>query len=127
MFKEAKVFSSFSVNDIDKAKEFYSVTLGLEVTQDLEMEGLLTLHIKGGAEIKIYPKLDHTPAVFTILNFQVEDIENAVDELTKRGITFEQYDGNLRTDEKGIFRGGAPLIAWFKDPAGNILSLLQEK
>lgn len=126
MLKNTKAFSSFSVNDIEKAKEFYGKTLELEVTEDLEMEGILHLHIEGGGETIIYPKPDHTPATFTVLNFPVEDIENAVDKLTKRGIVFEQYDGSLKTDEKGIFRGGGPLIAWFKDPAGNILSVLEE-
>lgn len=124
MFKETRAFSGFSVNDIQKAKEFYSQALGLEVS---EMNGLLNLHIAGGSEILIYPKPDHTPATFTILNFPVDDIEEAVDELTKRGVRFEIYnEQDLKTDEKGIFRGGGPLIAWFKDPAGNILSVLEE-
>lgn len=125
MFKNTKAFGSFSVNDIEKAKGFYGKTLGLKVTQDMEMEGILNLHIDGGGEIIVYPKENHIPATFTILNFPVKDIENAVDELTKRGVTFEQYEGDLKTDEKGIFRGGGPLIAWFKDPAGNILSVLE--
>lgn len=125
MFKNTKAFSGFSVNDIQKAKNFYSQTLGLEVS---EMNGLLTLHIAGGTEILIYPKPDHTPATFTILNFPVDNIEQAVDELTKRGVRFEIYnEKDLKTDEKGIFRGGGPLIAWFKDPAGNILSVLEQK
>jgi predicted enzyme related to lactoylglutathione lyase len=124
MFKETKAFSGFSVNDIQKAKAFYSQTLGLEVS---EMNGLLNLHIAGGTNILIYPKPNHTPATFTILNFPVGDIEQAVAELTKRGVHFEIYnEKDLKTDEKGIFRGGGPLIAWFKDPAGNILSVLEE-
>ncbi len=127
MFRNTKAFSGFSVNEIQKAKEFYSQTLGLEVSEDQEMGGLLNLHITGGTEILIYPKPNHTPATFTILNFPVKDIEEAVDELTKRGVRFEQYEGALKTDEKGIYRGGGPKIAWFKDPAGNILSVLEEK
>jgi catechol 2,3-dioxygenase-like lactoylglutathione lyase family enzyme len=125
MFKEVKAFSGFSVNDIQKAKEFYSQTLGLEVS---EMNGLLNLHIAGGSNILIYPKPNHTSATFTILNFPVDNIEQAVDELTKRSVRFEIYnEEDLKTDEKGIARGEGPLIAWFKDPAGNILSVLEEK
>jgi predicted enzyme related to lactoylglutathione lyase len=127
MFKKTKAFSGFSVNDIQKAKEFYSQTLGLEVSELPEMGGLLTLHIAGGSNILIYPKPDHTPATFTILNFPVDNIEQAVDELTKRGVRFEIYnEAELKTDEKGISRGEGPLIAWFKDPAGNILSVLEQ-
>jgi catechol 2,3-dioxygenase-like lactoylglutathione lyase family enzyme len=122
MFKDTKAFSGFSVNDIQKAKQFYSQTLGLEVT---EANGLLNLHIAGDSTILIYPKDNHTPATFTILNFPVEDVERSVDELTGKGIRFEHYDETeLKTDEKGIFRGGGPLIAWFTDPAGNILSVI---
>ena len=125
MFKNTKAFSSFSVNDIQKAKEFYGGTLGLEV---LESDGMLTLYIAGGTNILIYPKPNHTPATFTILNFPVDNVEDAVEELTKRGVRFEIYDmDELKTDEKGIFRGEGPKIAWFKDPAGNILSVLEEK
>ncbi|MGH7848747.1 MAG: VOC family protein [Thermodesulfobacteriota bacterium] len=125
MFKNTKAFSSFSVNDIGKAKEFYGGTLGLEV---LESDGMLTLHITGGTNILIYPKPNHTPATFTILNFPVDNVEDAVEELTSRGVRFEIYnEGELKTDEKGIFRGEGPRIAWFKDPAGNILSVLEEK
>lgn len=124
MFRDTHAFSGFSVDDVQSAKEFYSQTLGLEVS---EMNGLLTLHIAGGTQILIYPKPNHTPATFTILNFRVEDIERAVDELTRRGVHFEHYDEeDLKTDEKGISRGGGPLIAWFRDPAGNILSVLEE-
>jgi catechol 2,3-dioxygenase-like lactoylglutathione lyase family enzyme len=125
MFKNTKAFSSFSVNDIQKAKEFYGGTLGLEV---LESDGMLTLHIAGGTNLLVYPKPNHTPATFTILNFPVDNVEDAVEELTKRGVRFEIYDmDELKTDEKGIFRGEGPKIAWFKDPAGNILSVLEEK
>ena len=123
MFRDAKAFSGFSVDDIPKAREFYGQTLGLDVT---EQHGLLFLHIAGGSKILVYPKPDHAPASFTILNFPVGDIEEAVGELNRRGVRFERYEGELKTDEKGIFRGGGPLIAWFKDPAGNTLSVLEE-
>lgn len=125
MFKQAKAFSGFSVDDLQKAKAFYGEVLGLEVTE-IEM-GLLELHIEGGNNILIYPKPNHVPATFTILNFPVKDVEKAVDELTQYGVQFEQYEGEIKTDEKGISRGeGGPNIAWFKDPAGNILSVLEE-
>jgi catechol 2,3-dioxygenase-like lactoylglutathione lyase family enzyme len=123
MFKDTKAFSGFSVNDLQKAKEFYGQTLGLEVS---EANGLLQLHIAGGTNILMYPKDNHTPATFTILNFPVDNIEQAVDGLARRGVHFESYNqGDLVTDEKGISRGGGPKIAWFKDPAGNILSVLE--
>ncbi len=126
MFKDTKAFSGFSVNDLQKAKEFYGQTLGLEVA-DGPM-GVLQLNIAGGAVILIYPKPNHMPATFTILNFPVDDIERAVAELAKRGVRFEQYDNpDIKTDEKGIHRGDVgPKIAWFKDPAGNILSVLED-
>jgi len=125
MFKDTKAFSGFSVNDMQKAKEFYSKTLGLDVS---EANGLLQLHLAGGTTILIYPKENHIPATFTILNFPVNNIEQAVDELASRGVHFESYnDGELVTDEKGISRGGGPKIAWFKDPADNILSVLEEQ
>ena len=124
MFKDTKAFSGFAVNDAQKAKEFYGQTLGLEVS---ESYGLLRLHIAGGTTILMYPKENHIPATFTILNFPVANIEQTVDELARRGVRFEPYnDGDLVTDEKGIFRGGGPKIAWFRDPAGNILSVLEE-
>jgi predicted enzyme related to lactoylglutathione lyase len=126
MFKNTKAFSSFSINDLEKAKEFYGKTLGLEISDVPEMGGLLTLHMKGGNEIMIYSKPGHTPATFTILNFPVDDIEETVDELTKRGVSFEHYKGDLETDERGISHGNGMKIAWFKDPAGNILSILEE-
>ncbi|CAM5682003.1 VOC family protein [Streptomyces purpurascens] len=122
MFSKTKAFSGFSVNDIDAARAFYGDTLGLRVSEE---NGLLFLHIAGDRDTLVYPKEDHTPATFTILNFPVDDIEAAVDELTKRGVRFEHYD-HLKADDKGIFRGGGPLIAWFTDPAGNVLSVLQE-
>src|SRR6266567_4080880 len=125
MFKDTKAFSGFSVNDIQKAKEFYGLTLGLDVS---ESYGLLTLHIAGGTKILMYPKANHAPASFTILNFPVANIEQAVDDLSRRGVRFESYhEGGLVTDEKGIFHGGGPKIAWFKDPADNILSVLEQE
>jgi predicted enzyme related to lactoylglutathione lyase len=127
MFRDTHAFSGFSVNDVHKAKQFYGQTLGLEVAEVPQMQNLLELHLAGGAKVLIYPKPDHRPATFTILNFPVDNVEKAVDELGKRGVRFERYDGEIKTDEKGIFRGGGPLIAWFKDPAGNILSVLDEK
>ena len=127
MFKNTKAFSGFSVNDLEKAKEFYGQTLGLDVA-DAPM-GTLQLNIAGGTVIFVYPKPNHTPATFTILNFSVENIDAAVDELTKRGVRFEKYDNaDIKTDEKGIHRGDeGPKIAWFKDPAGNILSVLEDQ
>jgi catechol 2,3-dioxygenase-like lactoylglutathione lyase family enzyme len=124
MLDASKAFSGFSVNDIDKAKEFYGKTLGLKVSED---HGMLTLHLSGNAPVLIYPKDNHTPASFTILNFPVKDVDKAVADLGKRGVRFEKYtDPGIKTDEKGIHRDGGPTIAWFKDPAGNILSVLDE-
>lgn len=123
MLTDAKAYSGFSVNDIPKAKAFYGGTLGLEVT---EAHGMLRLHLGGGASVIVYPKPNHTPATFTILNFPVPNVEAAVAELTKRGVRFEIYDlPELKTDARGIYRGRGPAIAWFKDPAGNILSVLE--
>lgn len=123
MFKETRAFSGFSTDDLQKAQEFYGQTLGIDVSED---HGMLQLHIAGGRDILVYPKANHTPATYTILNFPVENIDQVVDELTSRGVRFESYnEGDLVTDEKGIFRGGGPKIAWFKDPAGNILSVLE--
>ena len=124
MFTYTKAFSSFSVNDLQKAKDFYGGLLGLEVSESAEG---LTLNLGGGAKTFIYPKTNHTPASFTILNFPVPDIEQAVVDLGKLGIRFEQYEGTIKTDAKGIFRGNGPKIAWFKDPAGNVLSILEDK
>ena len=124
MLRDSNAFSGFSANDIPKAKEFYSRTLGLKVS---ESNGLLTLHLAGGNNVLIYPKPNHTPAGFTVLNFPVKDVDQAVDELTKRGVRFEIYDlPDIKTDKKGIMRGNGPTIAWFKDPAGNILSVLEQ-
>jgi predicted enzyme related to lactoylglutathione lyase len=120
---ESKAFSGFAAPDTGKLKEFYGPILGLKVSED---HGLLTLHLAGGNNVLIYPKADHVPATFTILNFPVGDVDRAVDELSKRGVRFEKYDGpEIKTDEKGIMRGNGPTIAWFKDPAGNILSVLE--
>jgi catechol 2,3-dioxygenase-like lactoylglutathione lyase family enzyme len=124
MLRDTKAFSGFSVDDLQKAKQFYGETLGLQVSED---NGLLTLHISGGSNVLVYPKDNHVPATFTILNFPVDDIDKTVDELVARGVSFERYDG-FQQDERGIARGissgQGPDIAWFKDPAGNILSVL---
>lgn len=121
-FKNTKAFSSFSVKDLDEAKRFYGQTLGLEVSES--DEGLI-LQTKGGIDVFIYPKPDHTPATFTVLNFVVDDVDRTVDELTKMGIRFQIYEkGELKTDDRGVFQG-KPKIAWFKDPAGNFLSILE--
>ena len=122
MFENTRAFSGFSVDDVPEARKFYGETLGLRVSEEY---GMLSLHIAGERDILIYPKPDHTPATFTILNFPVDDIEKTVDELAERGVRFERYDDS-NADEKGIYRGQGPLIAWFKDPAGNILSVLQQ-
>jgi catechol 2,3-dioxygenase-like lactoylglutathione lyase family enzyme len=123
MLEDSNAFSGFSANDIPKAKEFYGRTLGLKVS---EWNGLLTLHLAGGHNVLVYPKPNHTPAAFTVLNFPVKDVDQAVDELTKRGVRFEIYDlPNIKTDKKGIMRGNGPTIAWFKDPAENILSVIE--
>ena len=121
MLETNKAFSSFSVNDLQKAKQFYGQTLGLNIKESAEG---LELH-PGQQSIFIYPKPNHEPASFTVLNFQVNDIDAAVDELKQKGVSFERYEGELKTDEKGIHRDGGPTIAWFKDPAGNILSVLE--
>lgn len=130
MFKDSKAFSGFSTNDIDKTKAFYSQTMGLKVEELAAPMGMIKLQLATGGEVIIYPKEDHIPATFTVLNFPVVDIDQAVDELKGHGVEFEHYDGEMQTDEKGILRGRkinmGPDIAWFKDPAGNILSVLQE-
>lgn len=123
MFAYTEAFSGFSVSDIDEARKFYADTLGLPVT---EQNGLLMLRLAGGRDTLVYPKPGHVPAGFTILNFRVEDIDAAVDELASRGVRFERYEG-MEQDAKGINRGGGPYIAWFTDPAGNILSVLQDR
>lgn len=123
MFRNTKAFSGFAVSDLEAAKSFYSDTLGIEVSEE---NGMLTLHLAGDRNTLVYPKPDHVPATYTILNFPVDDIEATVDELTARGVRFERYEGTpVETDAKGIFRGGGPLIAWFTDPAGNTLSVLE--
>jgi len=125
IFKDAKCFSSFSVNDIEKAKEFYGQTLGLKVSQ--QEEGL-ELNLPGGNAVFLYPKPNHTPASFTVLNFPVKDIEDAVAELETLGLRLEKYDlPDLKTDKRGIMRGPGMQIAWFKDPAGNILSVIENE
>ncbi len=127
MVKYSKAFSSFSVNDSQKAKDFYSNKLGLKVTEVPEMKGLLNLHIKGNENVMIYPKPNHQPATFTVLNFMVPDVEKTVDELTAKGVKFEIYnEENLKTDNKGISRGPGPTIAWLRDPAGNFISIMEE-
>jgi len=126
MLDGAKAFSSFSTSDPDEAKRFYGETLGFEVSE-IDMPGLVALHVGGGTDTLIYPKGDdHQPASFTVLNFPVKDIDAAVDELSQRGIEFARYQG-FEQDEKGIARanGGGPSIAWFRDPAGNVLSVLE--
>jgi predicted enzyme related to lactoylglutathione lyase len=123
MFADTKAFSGFAVDDVPSAREFYGAMLGVKTSEE---NGLLTLHIAGGRDVIVYPKPDHVPAGFTILNFPVDDIEAAVDQLVARGVSIERYDG-FDQDERGIMRGGGPFIAWFKDPAGNVLSVLQER
>ena len=125
VLKDSRGFSGFSVDDVPSAKEFYGGTLGLKVTED---NGLLTLHLTGATTVLVYPKPDHQPASFTVLNFPVDDIEATVDALAAAGVSFEHYEGtDIETDAKGIFRGGGPLIAWFTDPAGNVLSVIDAK
>lgn len=126
MLKNSNAFSGFSVDDIQKAKDFYQNTLGITIADN--PMGLLELHFNNGAKVIIYPKPNHEAATFTVLNFPVDDVEKTVDELSAKGVKFEQYTGNIQTDAKGIVRGnGGPTIAWFKDPAGNILSVLEAK
>jgi catechol 2,3-dioxygenase-like lactoylglutathione lyase family enzyme len=125
MLADSAAFSGFSVDDPGAARRFYEDTLGLRVS-DLEMEGLMRLNLGGGTDVLVYPKPDHTPASFTVLNFPVPDVEKAVDELTARGVRFQQYE-NPPTDEKGIMRAGGPLIAWFTDPAGNVFSVIEQE
>jgi catechol 2,3-dioxygenase-like lactoylglutathione lyase family enzyme len=121
MLETNKAFSSFSVDDLEKAKQFYAQTLGLKVKESPEG---LELH-PGQQSIFIYPKPNHEPATFTVLNFQVNNIDTAVDELRQKGVNFEHYEGEIKTDAKGIHRDNGPTIAWFKDPAGNILSVVE--
>ena len=121
MFKDTRAFSGFAVDDVPAAQTFYAETLGLDTSVE---HGLLTLHLAGGRDTLVYPKPSHTPADYTILNFPVDDIEQAVDELARRGVETLRFDG-MPVDERGIMREGGPLIAWFTDPAGNVLSVLQ--
>jgi predicted enzyme related to lactoylglutathione lyase len=125
MLADTKAFSGFAVDDIEAARRFYGETLGLEVKVLDEQHGLITIKVSGGDEIFVYAKPDHAPANFTLLNFEVGDIDATVDDLAARGVEFERYDG-FDQDEKGIARGPGPMIAWFKDPAGNTLSVLQQ-
>ncbi len=122
MFANTRAFSGFSVDDVKQARDFYAETLGIDTSED---HGMLQLHIAGGRDTLVYPKPNHEPANYTILNFPVDDIDATVDELAARGVQMLRYDG-FDQDERGVFRGGGPLIAWFKDPAGNVLSVLQE-
>jgi predicted enzyme related to lactoylglutathione lyase len=124
MFADTKAFSGFAVDDLERANEFYGETLGIRTERYDEQ--LLALHLAGGRDTLVYQKPDFVPATYTILNFAVDDVDAAVDELTERGVTFERYDG-FDQDEKGISRGNGPTIAWFKDPAGNVLSVLKEE
>jgi catechol 2,3-dioxygenase-like lactoylglutathione lyase family enzyme len=125
VLRDSHAFSGFSVDDVPAARTFYADTLGLAVT---EADGMLTLDLAGGGRVLVYPKEDHAPATFTVLNFPVPDVEAAVDALAARGVRFERYEGTpIETDARGIFRGGGPLIAWFTDPAGNVLSVLQDE
>jgi predicted enzyme related to lactoylglutathione lyase len=127
MFTDSHAFSSFAVDDIDRARTFYADTLGLDV-EKLEMPGgLLALHLAGGGNVMVYPKPDYQPATFTVLSFPVEDVDAAVDRLVAAGVTMERYDG-FDQDDKGVARGDlGPAIAWFKDPAGNILAVLEQQ
>jgi catechol 2,3-dioxygenase-like lactoylglutathione lyase family enzyme len=126
MFENAQAFSGFAVPDIDEAQRFYGETLGVKTEVYDEENGLLALHLAGGRDVLVYRKPDFTPATYTILNFQVDDVEAAVDELTGRGVEFERYD-DFDQDEKGINQGPGPKIAWFRDPAGNILSVIEQQ
>jgi catechol 2,3-dioxygenase-like lactoylglutathione lyase family enzyme len=121
MFAKTEAFCGFSSNDISGSRDFYAGKLGLNVEDD---HGLLRIHLGGGGTVIVYPKPNHEPATYTVLNFQVPDVEKAVDELVAKGIVFERYPG-LAQDERGIQRDQGPAIAWFKDPAGNILSVLK--
>jgi len=124
MLKDSAAFSGFSVDDTEAARTFYADVLGLDVSEDHD---ILTIALGGGHRAIAYPKPNHQPASFTILNFPVPDVEAAVDELTAKGVQFEKYEGTpLATDTKGVFRGEGPLIAWFTDPAGNILSVIEQ-
>jgi predicted enzyme related to lactoylglutathione lyase len=126
MFENTRAFNGFAVNDLQKARQFYGQTLGIKTTVLDEENGLMSLDLAGDRTTLIYQKHDLQPGNYTILNFQVHDVEGTVDELTRRGVQFERYEG-IEQDEKGIARGGGPLIAWFTDPAGNILSVIEDQ
>jgi len=126
MLGDKEAFSGFAVDDIEEARRFYGETLGVKTTVLDEENGLLTLHLAGGCDTLIYKSPGFTPASYTMLNFKVGDIDAAVEELSRRGVSFERYEG-MPQDEKGVMREGGPFIAWFKDPAGNTLSVLQER
>ena len=126
MFANTKAYSGFAVDDLEKAREFYVETLGLRTSMISEEGGVMSLDLAGDRGTLVYRKPDYTPATYTILNFPVDDIDKAVDELAARGVRFERYDG-FEQDDKGIARAEGPYIAWFKDPAGNVLSVLQER
>jgi catechol 2,3-dioxygenase-like lactoylglutathione lyase family enzyme len=123
MLADTKAYSGFAVNDMDKAREFYAGTLGLRTSEEY---GLMWLHLAGGRDTLVYEQPSPTSASYTILNFEVDDIDEAVDWLVARGVQFERYD-NVEQDDRGVFREEGPYIAWFKDPAGNVLSVLQER
>lgn len=124
MLRASDAFGGFSVNDIPAAMKFYGDTLGLKVSED---HGIMTIHLSNGGSVIAYPKENHQPATFTILNFPVADVDKSVEALKEKGVKFEHYDVNdIKTDAKGIMRGNGPTIAWFKDPAGNILSVIDE-
>jgi catechol 2,3-dioxygenase-like lactoylglutathione lyase family enzyme len=123
MFANTKAYSGLAVNDLQPAREFYAETLGLRTSEEY---GLMWLHLAGGRDTLVYQQPDVTPASYTILDFEVDDIDEAVDALAARGVTFQRYD-NVEQDDKGVFRKEGPYIAWFKDPSGNVLSVLQER
>ena len=125
MLADSKAYSGFAVPDLAEARAFYADTLGLNVSELDDQSDLITLHLAGGRNIVVYTKPDHSPATYTILNFPVADVEGTVDGLIQRGVRFEQYDG-IEQDDKGINHGQGPLIAWFRDPAGNILSIIEQ-
>ena len=125
MFANTKATNGFAVDDVEAAKRFYGETLGLGTTDLSEEFGVMSIQLAGGRDTLVYRKDDFTPATYTILNFEVDDVDAAVDELTAKGVAMERYDG-FDQDDKGIARGPGPSIAWFKDPAGNILSVLQQ-
>jgi catechol 2,3-dioxygenase-like lactoylglutathione lyase family enzyme len=123
MFADTKAFSGIAVTDLEAARAFYDDTLGVRTSEE---HGMLWLHLAGGRDILVYPQPDATPASFTVLNFEVDDIDATVDALVARGVQLERYEG-FEQDEKGVFRQGGPYIAWFKDPSGNVLSVLQDR